>query len=126
MVKTKRENVRAGRLAWLESTSMAKSPAPPLFSLGQCARKGAMHTKLNRGCDRKTRGGIAMKNQLRWDFPRVLVVVLVIVGIVTAALNATLGGFTPIMWFLLALVVLLIITCHEIMRIRISLESKNP
>jgi uncharacterized protein (DUF983 family) len=84
------------------------------------------NTKLNRDCYRKTRGGIAMKNQLRWDFPRVLVVVLVIVGIVTAALNVTFGGFTPIMWFLLALVVLLIITCHEVMRIRISLESKNP
>ena len=67
-----------------------------------------------------------MQNQLNLDFPRVLVVVLVIVGIVTAVLNVSFGGFTPVMWFLLALVVLLIITCHEIMRIRISLESKNP
>lgn len=66
-----------------------------------------------------------MKYQLRWDFPRILVVVLVIVGIVTAALNLSFGGFTPIMWFLLALIVLLIITCHEVLTIRISLESKK-
>ena len=73
-----------------------------------------------------------MKNQLAsrkrtvgWYFPRVLAIVLLIVGIVTAALNATFGGFTPIMWFLLALVDVLIITCHEVMTIRLSLESKK-
>jgi hypothetical protein len=66
-----------------------------------------------------------MKNQLRLDFPRVLVVVLALVGIVTAALNVTFGGFTPIMWFLLSLIDLIIITCHEVMTIRTSLESKK-
>lgn len=66
-----------------------------------------------------------MKNELRWNLCRYLVVILVIVGIVTAALNATFGGFTPIMWFLLALVDLLIITCHEVMTIRISLQGKK-
>ncbi len=73
-----------------------------------------------------------MKNQLASRkrsvghyFPRVLAVVLLIVGIVTAAFNVTFGGFTPIMWFLLALVDVLIITCHEVMTIRISLESKK-
>ena len=66
-----------------------------------------------------------MKIQSRWDIGRCLVVVLVIVGIVTAALNATFGGFTPIMWFLLALIVLLIITCHEVLTIREWLESKK-
>ncbi len=66
-----------------------------------------------------------MKIQSRWDIGRCLVVVLVIVGIVTAALNATFGGFTPIMWFLLALIVLFIITCHEVLMIRISLENKK-
>ena len=58
-------------------------------------------------------------------FPRYLVVVLLIVGIVTAALNTTFGGFTPIMWFLLALAVLLIITCGEVLRIADFLESKK-
>ncbi len=57
--------------------------------------------------------------------PRCLVVVLLIVGIVTAALNATFGGFTPIMWFLLALAILLIITCGEVLRIADFLESKK-
>jgi hypothetical protein len=66
-----------------------------------------------------------MKNELRWNLCRYLVVVLVIVGIVTGALNARFGGFTPIMWFLLALVDLLMITCHEVMTIRISLQSKK-
>ena len=66
-----------------------------------------------------------MKIQSRWDIGRCLVVVLVIIGIVTAALNATFGGFAPIMWFLLALIVLLIITCHEVLTIRILLESKK-
>jgi hypothetical protein len=66
-----------------------------------------------------------MKNQLGWDLLRLLVVVLLIVGIVTAALNATFGGFTPIMWFLLALAFLLIITCHEVLMIRTFLESKK-
>jgi hypothetical protein len=73
-----------------------------------------------------------MKNQLASRkrpvghyFPRYLAAVLLIVGIVTAALNATFGGFTPIMWFLLALVDVLIITCHEVMTIRILLESKK-
>jgi len=58
-------------------------------------------------------------------FPRYLAAALVIVGIVTAALNATFGGFTPIMWFLLALVDVLIITCGEVLRIADFLESKK-
>jgi len=65
------------------------------------------------------------KRTIGHHFPRVLAIILLIVGIVTAALNATFGGFTPIMWFMLALVDLLIITCHEVMTIRISLESKK-
>jgi len=58
-------------------------------------------------------------------FPRVLAIVLLIVGIVTAALNATFGGFTPILWFLLALADLLIVTCSEVLRVADLLESKK-
>jgi len=58
-------------------------------------------------------------------FQRVLTIALLIVGIITAALNATFGGFTPIMWFLLAIVNVLIITCHEVMMVRTSLESRK-
>ena len=50
---------------------------------------------------------------------------LLIVGIVTAALDITFGGFTPMLWFLLALAVLLIITCGEVLRLADFLESKK-
>ena len=66
-----------------------------------------------------------MKNKFTFYFPHYLAIVLVIVGIVTAALNKTFGGFTPIMWFMFALIDLLIITCHEVMTIRIFLQSKK-
>ncbi len=58
-------------------------------------------------------------------FSRLLVVVLLIVGIITAALDVTFGGFAPIMWFLLAIAVLIIITCSEVLRIADFLESKK-
>jgi len=61
-----------------------------------------------------------MRDILEW-----LVVALLIVGIVTAALNLTFGGFTPVMWFLLALVAILIIICSEVTMIRELLESKK-
>ena len=66
-----------------------------------------------------------MRIQSRWDIGGFLVVVLVIVGIITAALNATFGGFTPLTWFLLALIVILIMICHEVLTIRKWLESKK-
>jgi hypothetical protein len=66
-----------------------------------------------------------MKVQRGRDIGRVLVVVLTIVGVVAAILNLTLGGFTPIMWFLLALIVLLVLTCHEVLTIRNYLEGSN-
>ena len=61
-----------------------------------------------------------MRNLLEW-----LVVALLIVGIVTAALNVTFGGFMPMLWFLLALVAVLIIICSEVTMIREFLESKK-
>ena len=61
-----------------------------------------------------------MRDILEW-----LVIALLIVGIVTAALNLTFGGFIPMLWFLLALVAILIIICSEITMIRELLESKK-
>ncbi len=61
-----------------------------------------------------------LRNLLEW-----LVVAMLIVGIVTAALNVTFGGFTPIMWFLIAFVAILIIICTEVTQIREFLESKK-
>jgi len=61
-----------------------------------------------------------IRNILEW-----LVVAWLIVGIVTAALNLTFGGFTPIMWFVLALWAVLVIICTEVTQIRELLEKKR-
>ena len=54
-----------------------------------------------------------------------LVVIFLIVGIITAVLNVTFGGFTPVLWFLLAFWAVLIIICMEVTMIRAFLESKE-
>jgi len=58
-------------------------------------------------------------------FLRLLGIAILIVGIVTAALNVTFGGFAPILWFLLAIVVFMIVICTEVLRIADFLESKK-
>ena len=68
---------------------------------------------------------VPLKRSFGHYFPRYLVVVLLIFGIITSALNTSFGGFTPTMWFLLALADLLFITCREVLRIADYLESKN-
>ena len=50
---------------------------------------------------------------------------LLIVGIVTGALDTTLGGFTPIIWFVLSFGLILIIICMEVSMIRAFLESRK-
>ena len=50
---------------------------------------------------------------------------LLIVGIVTAALDITLGGFTPIIWFVLSFGLILVIICMEVSMIRAFLESRK-
>ncbi len=60
-----------------------------------------------------------------WLFPRALAIALLLVGIVTAALDTTFGGFAPILWFLLAIATLIIVTCNEVLRIADFLESKK-
>ena len=57
---------------------------------------------------------------LEWLF-----MALLIVGIVTAALDVTLGGFTPIIWFVLSFGVILVIICMEVSMIRAFLESRK-
>ena len=58
-------------------------------------------------------------------FLRLLGIAILIVGIVTAALNVTFGGFAPILWFLLAIVVFMIVICTEVLRIADFLERKK-
>ncbi len=52
-------------------------------------------------------------------------VAFLIVGIVTAARNATFAAFTPIIWFLLALACYLGMMWAVLMRILAQLESKT-
>jgi uncharacterized membrane protein YiaA len=59
-------------------------------------------------------------NILEW-----LAMALLVVGIVTAAIDITLGGFTPIIWFILSFGVILIIICMEVSMIRAFLESRK-
>jgi hypothetical protein len=50
---------------------------------------------------------------------------LFIVGIVTAALDVTVGGFTPIVWLVLSFGLILVIVCMEVSMIRAFLESRK-
>ena len=59
------------------------------------------------------------------DILESLVVIFLLVGIGTAALNVTFGGFTPIFWFLLTFWAVLIIICMEVTMIRAFLENKK-
>jgi uncharacterized membrane protein YiaA len=59
-------------------------------------------------------------NILEWP-----AMVLLIVGIVTAALDISLGGFTPLIWFVLSFGLILIIICMEVSMIRAFLESRK-
>ncbi len=66
-----------------------------------------------------------MNNKLLRNILEVFVVVMLILGIVTAALNLTFGGFTPILWFVLALWAVLVIICSEVTMLREFLEKKK-
>ncbi len=57
---------------------------------------------------------------LEWLF-----LALLVVGIVTAAMDVTIGGFTPIIWFVLSFGVILVIICMEVSMIRAFLESRK-
>ena len=50
---------------------------------------------------------------------------LLITGIVTAALDVNIGGFTPIIWLVLSFGLILIIICMEVSMIRTFLESRK-
>lgn len=58
-------------------------------------------------------------------FLRILGVALLIVGLVTAALDVPLAGFTPTFWVLLALASFIGVICNSLFRIVIILERKS-
>lgn len=51
------------------------------------------------------------------------VMVMFIAGVVTAALDVTIGAFAPIIWFMMSLWFLLMIICFEATQIREHLEK---
>ena len=55
----------------------------------------------------------------------VVVLIMVIVGVVSAAINATFGGFTPIAWFAIAILAVLIIICSEVTQLRAFIENRK-
>ena len=59
-------------------------------------------------------------NMLEWP-----VLIFLFVGIITAVLDVTISGFTPIIWFLLSFWCVLVIICMEITMARAALERKK-
>jgi len=54
-----------------------------------------------------------------------LVAIFLLAGIITAVLNVSFGGFTPVFWFLLVFWLVLVIICMEVTMIRAFLERKK-
>ena len=53
------------------------------------------------------------------------VMITFMIGVVTAAFDVTLGGFTPVIWFLISLWTLIMIICFEATQIREYLEKEK-
>ncbi len=56
---------------------------------------------------------------------RILGLCLVITGLITALLNVTLGGLTPVIWILLGLSSFVGAICNTLFAIRDHLETKD-
>ena len=59
------------------------------------------------------------------DLWRYLGFATLVVGIVTAALDVSFGGFAPIYWFLIAIFSFIIVVCTEVALTRAFLENKK-
>jgi hypothetical protein len=59
-------------------------------------------------------------NLLEWP-----VIIFLFIGIITSALNLTISGFTPILWFVLSFWFVLVIICMEVTMIRTDLEHNK-
>lgn len=57
-------------------------------------------------------------------FLRILGVALLIVGLVTAGLDISFRGFTPVFWVLLALASFVGVVCNTLFRVVLHLEKK--
>jgi len=66
------------------------------------------------------------KNVTRYhNMLEVPVLIFLFAGVITAALNVTISGFTPIVWFLLSFWSVLVIICMEMTMIRAALERRK-
>jgi fatty acid desaturase len=66
------------------------------------------------------------KNVTRYhNMIEIPVLIFLFAGIITAALNVTISGFTPIMWFLLSFWCVLVIICMEVTMTRAAVERKK-
>jgi hypothetical protein len=52
-------------------------------------------------------------------------IVFVFIGIIAAALNVSIGGFTPVLWFVLSFWFVLVIICMKVSMMRANLECKK-
>jgi hypothetical protein len=59
-----------------------------------------------------------MRNKILRNILEGLVILMLIAGLVTASFNLKLGGFQPFMWFLIAIILILLIICNEVTQIR--------
>ena len=53
------------------------------------------------------------------------VLIFLFAGVITATLDVTIGGFTPVVWFLLSFWCVLVIICMEITMSRAALERRK-
>jgi hypothetical protein len=66
------------------------------------------------------------KNITRYhNILEVPLIIFFFIGVITAALNVTISGVTPIVWFLLSFWCILVIICMEITMMRAALERKK-
>ena len=52
-------------------------------------------------------------------------IIFFFVGIITAALDVTISGFSPILWFVLSFWFVLVIICMEVSMIRANLDRRK-
>jgi len=56
-------------------------------------------------------------------FSRFLALAMLIVGIITAAMDKTFGGFTPLYWFLLSIQGFIVVACTEVALLRLDTKK---
>ena len=52
-------------------------------------------------------------------------IIFFFIGIITAALNVSISGFSPLLWFVLSFWFVLVIICMEVSMIRANLERRK-